>query len=529
VSSGADARFRIRMEDGSEVPIASLEALARRIDRGEVLPDTELFDAGTNAWSPARESAVVRFILDEREHEGLEPLEAWEGAFDEAETGPAEGEGGSDAFDLGLTLAPGTFGHAEGVDEEDEDDGEDGHAPSGEAPSDFESFTLGDDFGALRPEVGEDEDDVSPSRSAPVEEDPDRLPDLVFPGDEGPRHTPSDRGPQGGTSLDEWSSEAPSSPPATPTIPGEPMSGPPVSPVSRGKAPGQRPQPRPPRRRPEAEPAVPKGGAGKWLLAGIGVVAMVGAGVFFLGDRAEPTPDEPSVSNEVGPEEPDLAGRALVGEDLAGVAPVPSVPEGLEAPVARALRAVNSRFDVAVDSLRSVHGLADRPPPEWLSGYYLAHASEFPGVRAFWDDYGSLVGELRARDPELYLETAVRAASDPDPERSRAVEAYLEDRYRVVRPYRRERYIQLTRVAQRAMELHDFLEANEAEIRFTPATGPEIPLDPIMEAEVERTEIRSELLQRMDALFQALDLSRGGGAPAMGGLGQDLFRRFGEG
>jgi hypothetical protein len=491
VSSGADARFRIRMEDGSEVPIASLEALARRIDRGEVLPDTELFDTGTNAWSPARESAVVRFILDEREHEGLEPLEEWEGVFDEMESGTAGGSGGSDPIDLGLTLEPGASGKTEEV----------------------------------------DEDEVAPPLPSLMEEDPDKLPDLVFPGDEGPRRAPpSDPGPQGGTSLDEWSSPgAPYSPPATPTIPGEPIPGPPTSPVSRGKGPGRRPPPRTARKRPEAEPAGPKGGAGKWILAGIGVVAVLWAGVFLLGDRTGPTPDEPPVSTEVRPDAPGLAGTALVGEDLAGVAPVPSVPEGLDVPVARALRAVDSRFDGVVDSLRSVHGLADRPPPEWLSGYYLAHASQFPNVRAFWDGYASLVGELRARDPELYLETAVRAASDPDPRRSLAVEAYLEDRYRAVRPYRRERYIQLTRVAQRATALHDFLEANEAEIRFTPATGPEIPRDPIMEAEVERAEVRSELLRLMDVLFQALDLSRGGGPPAMGGLGQDLFRRFGEG
>jgi hypothetical protein len=362
-----------------------------------------------------------------------------------------------------------------------------------------------------------------------VEEDPDKLPDLVFPGDEGPRQTaPSDQGPQGGTSLDEWSSGAPSSPPATPSIPGEPIPGPPVSPISRGKAPGRKPPPRAGRQRPEPEPARPKGGVGKWILVGIGVVALAGVGAFFLGDRAEPAPDDVPVSGEAGSGEPELTGTVLVGEDVTVVAPVPSVPEGLEATVERGLRAVNSRFDVVVDSLRSVHGLADRPPSEWLSGYYLAHASEFPNVRAFWDGYAALVGELRTRDPELYLETAVRAASGPDPEQSRAVEAYLEDRYRAVRPYRRERYIQLTRVAQRALELHDFLEANQAEIRFTPATGPEIPLDPIMEAEVERAEVRSELLRRMDLLFQALDLSRGGGAPPMGGLGQDLFRRFGD-
>jgi hypothetical protein len=517
------------MDDGSEVPIASLEALARRIDRGEVLPDTELFDAGTNAWSPARQSAVVRFILDEREHEGREPLEEWEGAFDEVESGATAGGEKSDPFDLGLTLEPGTFGRPDEDDEEDGDESEEGEAPARGEGSDFESFTLGEDFGAPEPGVDEEEP-AAPSPTAPVEEDPDALPGLVFPGDERPRRDePADPGPQGGTSLDEWSSSGPPSLPAGSTIPGQPIPGPPVSPVFRGKESRRKPTRRMPQTRPEPEPAGPKKGAGRWVLAGLVVLGLAGAGVFFMGDRSAPTEEEGPRVTEAGPQEPDLSGRALVGEDLSGVVSVPAIPEGLEVAVQRGLRAVNTRFNLVVDSLRSVHGLADAPPRDWLSGAYLAGASEFAHVRAFWDGYASLVGELRGRDPELFLETAVRAASDPDPERARPIEAYLDDRYRAVRPYRRERYIQLALVARRALELHDFLEANEAEIRYTPATGPEIPLDPIMEAAVESAEIRSELLGIMDALFQALDISRGGGPPAMGGLGQDLFRRFGAG
>jgi hypothetical protein len=506
------------MEDGSEVPIASLEALARRIDRGEVLPDTELFDAGTNAWSPARQSAVVRFILDEREHEGREPLEEWEGAFDEVESGaPEEGEG--------LTLEPGTSGKP---DEDDHHEPEADEAPAAEWVNDFESFTLDEDFGAPRPGVNEEEPET-PSPTASVE-DTEELPELVFPGDEGPRRVGSaDPGPQGGTSLEEWGSGRPPSPPASSTIPGEPILGPPVSPVSRGRESRRKPARRVAPRRPAPRPVGPKRGGGRWLLVGLGVLGLAGAGVFFIGDRSVPTENEVSVGTDDGAEEPDPAGRGLVGEDLSRMAPVPAIPEGLEAAVQRGLGAVDTRFAMVVDSLRSVHGLPNAPPREWLSGSYLASASEFAHVRAFWDGYSSLVGELRRRDPELFLETAVRAASVPDPERARSIGAYLEDRYRAVRPDRRDRYIQLALVARRALELHDFLEVHEAEIRFTPATGPVIPVDPIMEAEVERSEIRSELLSRMDALFQALDMSRGGGAPAMGGLGQDLFHRFGAG
>jgi hypothetical protein len=90
MSSRSEPRFRIRLDDGSEVAIPTVEALARRIDRGEVLPNTELHDIGTGAWSAARESAVVRFILEERESDGKAPLEAWKGELGSG-PGPAPG------------------------------------------------------------------------------------------------------------------------------------------------------------------------------------------------------------------------------------------------------------------------------------------------------------------------------------------------------------------------------------------------------------------------------------------------------
>jgi hypothetical protein len=44
-SSASPPRFRIRLEDGSEIAVSSVEALARRVGRGDLLPDTPLFDA----------------------------------------------------------------------------------------------------------------------------------------------------------------------------------------------------------------------------------------------------------------------------------------------------------------------------------------------------------------------------------------------------------------------------------------------------------------------------------------------------
>jgi len=600
VSSGTDPRFRIRMEDGSEVAIPSLEALARRIDRGEILPDTQLFDVGTNAWTASRESAVVRFILEERELEGLPPVEGWEDAFQEEEEnrleGPgtehevepeakevdegeetqeegrdAQGEGedaqgeageeevGSDPFALDLPLeAEASGGDGAGTSREppsgddpaaveaderdqgaerDEGDEADGIAETDEKPSEFESFVLADDFVA----EGEDEEEGTSEGETVADEvsaggASHELPLLEFP-DERPARgaeAPSpearkDPGPQGSTSLDEWASGASAGPP----VPGEPLPGPPVRrrPIREPRRPaGPKRQPASSRSERAAAGPEPRGGS-RGTVGVLVLLGLLGAVAFFFGDRVV------ELWNGEAPEaravaEPTVSGptpRGLVGEDLTGRAEVPAVPDGFEAQVDRGLAAVRIRFDQVVDSLRAVHGISGSPPRAWLSGYYLAHASEFPGILQFWQGYAGLVGELRARDPELYLETAVRAGSGPDSNRNEAVARYLEERYRSILTLRRERYAQLILVARRAQELHDFLVLSEPDIRYTPAIGPEVPLDPILEARSERAEVQSELLRRLDALFQALDRSRGGGAPALGGLGNDLFRRFGEG
>lgn len=598
------------MDDGSEIAVPSLEALARRIDRGEILPDTELYDAGTGEWAAASRAAVVRFILEERELEGFDPLEAWEGVFDEAEAeaSPADevedeqevadaeeapehvgavtddaeeaaepvGEvrdeveevadeeesedEAEDPFDLGLTLEPGPLGGGEGASGKDSGEGgaadpldepahEGGDADAGSGPTEFESFSLGEDFGATDeedPDEADPDEAEAPAAGAPEPpragmDDPDALPLLEFPDeDDDPAPAGSgasggfDSGPGssdlgGGTSLDEWAA-----PPSAgkSSAPGEPLPGPPSRPVADPPRRKPKPAPRPTAPRPKKAGAAAPGKGRRRMVVALVVVGALAAGVFAFGDRI-PLGDrdrDARADGEAGEAATAAtASPALVGEDLAGVADVPPVPDGLEPVVDRALRAVQVRFDTVVDSLRAVHGMGEQPPREWLSGPYVAQASEFPSVRAFWTGYEQLVAELRSRDPQLFLETAMRAVSGPDPERNSAAERYLEARYRSVVQLRRARYAQLTVVARRAMELHEFLEASEAQIRFTPAIGPEVPLDPILEARSENPEVQRELLRRLDSLFEALDQTRGDDQPALGGLGNDLFRRFAEG
>lgn len=566
------------MDDGSEVAVPSLEALARRIDRGEILPHTELFDAGMNAWAPARESAVVRFILEERERDGHDPLPLWEGAFDEVdedagdpagvaeeeaeeaaaaeesavepEDGPEDEAEDGDPFDLGLTLEPKTFdvddaeeeeaGAEEAAEAEADTDRGEVEEEGGPGASEFERFTLGDDFGAGDGE--EEDDDEEEVAGAATHDDPlPTLPPLEFPeSDPEPGEgEEEDPGPQGGTALEEWSGgpAAPTRPRDEPT--GPPADGPPpprpTSPAVRGRegreSRAAKPRARAKPERKAAAPAETGGGIGRWIgVAAVLAILAVG-GYFVFVDRTDPVGDGGPGTSTAGTTEGTggQGDQTLVGENLGGHASVPEVPADLSVAVERGLAAARARFNAVVDSLRGAHGLPPSPPREWLSGYYLAHASEYPGVREFWEGYAALLGDLRGRDRELFLGAAVGAASRADPARADAAERYLEERYARILPLRRERYQQLTVVSRRARELHDFLVANEERIRYTPATGPEVPLDPIMEANVDSPEVEAELLRELDELFQALNRSRGGGAPGLGGLGNDLFRRFGEG
>src|SRR5688572_31625373 len=75
-------QYRIRLDDGSEVIVPSAEALTRCVAKGDILPDTQLFDAGRGMWCRAGEAPLVQFIVSEIAHERGDPLPGW----------PVEGE-----------------------------------------------------------------------------------------------------------------------------------------------------------------------------------------------------------------------------------------------------------------------------------------------------------------------------------------------------------------------------------------------------------------------------------------------------
>lgn len=208
---------------------------------------------------------------------------------------------------------------------------------------------------------------------------------------------------------------------------------------------------------------------------------------------------------------------------------LPQPPVGLESEVERIRQNVARRFQEEVDSLRGAMDLPASSPEVWLSGTYLAGASGFPEVREFWNNYGVLLEELRSRDRFLYFSAVRDGVTSSPPEVANQIEGYFRERYDALREGRHDRYRQLILAAARAVELHDFLDANGHGIRYTPALGEALPTNPVLEAEVLDPEIRQALNLHLDRVLEALDRSTGPGAPPADGLTVDLFRRFGEG
>jgi len=259
-----------------------------------------------------------------------------------------------------------------------------------------------------------------------------------------------------------------------------------------------------------------------------GAILLVGGAAIFTSARST------GVSVAPDPSPAPLPGPADLDPSLTmnGMAP----PSGLEGAAALLWRDLPAQVSGLVDSLRVDAGLPDAPPRDWLGGYYLANAGEFPEVVEFWEGYRSFVGRLADEDEELARSAARRAMEEgtrPEFEglagadRQRLV-AYVAERHEEMRPARTDRFLHLQRTADAALGLHDFLVENGAAITHSPALGQGVSADPVLEAVTETPTVRREMERHLDRIFEALDRTRGGGQPSLAGLRSELFGSLGR-
>jgi len=144
------------------------------------------------------------------------------------------------------------------------------------------------------------------------------------------------------------------------------------------------------------------------------------------------------------------------------------------------------------------------PSREWLGGMYLANASQYEGVEAFWNGMEArLVGvegiDVASFDAAFQARAAASGVSGDAAAamRERATAGFVagrEDRAVI--------YGQIERLVDAALELHSFLLANEANIEYVPASSG--TTDPVLEANPATPELREAMEGYIDTITRVL-------------------------
>jgi hypothetical protein len=246
-----------------------------------------------------------------------------------------------------------------------------------------------------------------------------------------------------------------------------------------------------PRDRPRSRPSPPRRKKQRSLagpLVGIVVVAVVAGGGYF-GWQA-------------------LQGRAPAEEEAVQLPPV-TIPD-IPAELLPTMRDLGEEAMVAtVDELNAMQtdaGLPAEPRDDWLSGVYLANASQFPDVQEYWEGIDSFVDRVRDRDSEIFhqkYQEALAGAGIAGDTASMLLER-ADSGFLATRQDRSLAYDQMDDLVDAALDLHDFLLTNEGEIAYDPAAGG-MSADPVLEAVPSSQELGDEMWDRVDRITEALD------------------------
>jgi hypothetical protein len=545
-------RFAYIDSQGNEVPIPSIDALALRIELGAVGPDTELYDAQADHWGPAQTHEIFHSLSRAADEEGfMAPpppvLAGPEGAAEvspepavvaqqlpvveepeaeaEQEEEPDDGE-----FDLGLTLAEpppeeeeGHLGDAGSVDLRDSSDvpliAETELAlselePAGveESAGEPESFTPMDELEAVVAEGESLELEASPE---PAENgggfDFGDLGTGLEPEDgPGPHEMGLEtemefQAPTAGFSgegedlpLEQpMSSFEPDSPPGwmEEPDPGEVMDFSAVA--AEGEALEERVSsvadaPVRQRRTPKDRPSDPKFKRQRSMSGPIVLVVLVlalGVGAYYGWPILQAR-----LAESQAPERPPVV--------------MPAIPEELVAQMRSlgetAIAAVVSEVSLAT---QGVDALAE-PDEDWLGGVYLGNASQYAGIEAFWSSMEAFTQGLRAAEWQLYHDKYVEAVAEAG--LGSDVAAQITERADsglvAAQPQRDLAYAELERLAGAALDLHDFLLQNEADIVFRPGvtSASDPAVDPVLEIAAP-DDVRDRMLSMFDEITEALD------------------------
>jgi hypothetical protein len=203
--------------------------------------------------------------------------------------------------------------------------------------------------------------------------------------------------------------------------------------------------------------------------------------------------------------------RAARGPDAGDVAQpnpvvIPHIPEEL-VPVMRETGV--AALDGMIAQIRRLPAemkLQAEPRNDWLAGIYLANASQFPDIEAYWTGIGDFVDRAREEDSRIfhqqYQERLSRAGITGDT--AVMLLARADSGFLATREERFEAYAEMDDLVNAALDLHEFLLRNEADIEYAPAAGG-VSSDPVLEAVPVTKTLGDEMWNRVDRITEAMD------------------------
>lgn len=185
---------------------------------------------------------------------------------------------------------------------------------------------------------------------------------------------------------------------------------------------------------------------------------------------------------------------------------LPPIPSELLPQMRQYAAAAVSRMVATVGDLPEREAIPPRPDPDWLAGNYLAGASAFDGVPAYWNAVLDYLDAAEAAAPEAFrnaLDQEIAGANLTEGNaaliRERAVAGW-----EAAAPDRQLVFDQLRAVGVAAVDLHQFVVANEDGIAYEPAAGG-VSRDPVLEAVPATEELGDAMWDRVGDITRALD------------------------
>ncbi|HSW28065.1 MAG TPA: hypothetical protein VLH75_01110 [Longimicrobiales bacterium] len=250
-----------------------------------------------------------------------------------------------------------------------------------------------------------------------------------------------------------------------------------------GERPAPRNRPSPPKRT-RSRPLAP-------LILGVVGLAVVGGGGFF-GWKAFQGRRAAQAAEEATPALPPVT--------------IPSIPAELLPRMRDVGELALGDMLVELGTSQSALAIPVEPNRDWLAGIYLADASRFKDVQAFWEGIGTFVDQVRDSDTRVFHERYQARLAELGVAADTA--AILLERadsgFLSTREDRFEAYALMGDLVTAALDLHEFLLVNEAKIEYAPAAGG-VSRDPVLEAVPATKELGEEMWDRVDRITAALD------------------------